>query len=110
MPAVPSRIGGGAHGQVFLLENVATYTTRTGSTGYTEPTHPGDIDFTGTTTNGQIAQVKETGAMALESFNTQEGVRAVLRKIIITNVLLKLLFVHEDAESRLDEVDHGSFS
>ena len=103
--AVPSSAGGGANGHIFLLETVAAYTTRTGGTCYTKAVQPGPIDFTGSTTNAQIARVKETRAADLETHNTQEGVRAGLRKIIVANVPAKILVQHEDAESGLDEVE-----
>ena len=75
-----STIGGVNNGHIFLLETVATYTTRTSRTGFTEAVHPGAIDFTGSTTNAQIARVKDTRATDLETYNTQEGARAGLRK------------------------------
>jgi len=103
--AVPSSVGGGANGHIYLLETDAAYTTRTDGTGYTEAGQPGPIDFTGSTTNAQIVRVKETRATDLETHNTQEGVRAGLRKIIIANVPAKILVEHEDAESGLDEVE-----
>ena len=89
--AVPSPIGGGSNGHIYLLESVAEYTTRTGGTSYTKAVHPGAIDFTGATTNAQIARVKETRATDLETFHTQEGVRVGLRKIIFANVPAKIL-------------------
>ena len=58
--AVPSLIGGGSHGHIFLTEEDLAYTARTGGTGYTETVHPGAIDFTGATTNTQIARVRST--------------------------------------------------
>ena len=103
--AVPSLIGGGGHGHIFLTEEGLAYTARTGGTGYTEAVHPGAIDFTGATTNAQIARVKETRATDLETFNTQEGARAGLRKLIIANVPAKILVELEDADSGLDEVE-----
>ena len=103
--AVPSTIGGGDNGHIVLFESVPTYTTRTGRTGYTGAIHPVAIDFTGATANAHIAHVKEAHAMALETYNMQEGVRAGLRKIIIANVPVKLLVQHKDAESGLDEVE-----
>ena len=48
---LPSTIGDGNHGHIFLLEDVTAYTTRTGRTGYTKAAHPGTIDFTRATTN-----------------------------------------------------------
>ena len=51
MRALPSTIGSGSHGHIFLLEGVTAYTARTGRTGYTKAVHPGAIDFTGATTN-----------------------------------------------------------
>ena len=71
---------------------------------YTKATDPGDINFTRAATNYQIARVKETRTATLESYNTQEGARAGLRKVIIADVPAKLLVVPEDAESGLDEV------
>ena len=53
--ALPTTIGGGDHGHIFLLESHTDYTTRTGGTDYVEAAHPGAIDFTGATTNAQIA-------------------------------------------------------
>ena len=38
-------------------------------------------------------------------YKTQEGARAGLRELIIANIPAKILVVHEDAESRLDEVE-----
>ena len=103
--AIPSTIGGGDNGHIFLLEFAPTYTTRAGGTDCIKTTHPGAIDFTGATTNAQIARVKEMCTTALETYNKQEGVRAGLRKIIIVNVPAKLLVQHGDAESGLNEVE-----
>ena len=72
---------------------------------YTEDVYPGAIDFTGVTTNAQIARAKETRATDLNMYNTQEGARAGLRKLIIANVLAKILVKLEDAGSGLDEVE-----
>ena len=102
--AVPSLIGDGSHGHIFLIEEDLTYTVRTGGTGYAKAVHPGAIDFTGATTNTQIARVKEMRAADLETYNTQESARAGLRKMIIVNVPAKILVELEDAESGLDEV------
>ena len=38
--SLPSTIVGGSHGHIFLLEDVTTYTARTGETGYTKAAHP----------------------------------------------------------------------
>ena len=103
--AVPSLIGGGSNGDIFLTKDVLAYTVRTGGTGYAEAVHPGAIDFTEATTNAQIARVKETRARDLKTFNTQEGVRAGLCKLIIAIVPAKILVELEDAESGLDVVD-----
>ena len=103
--AVPSTVGGGNHGHIYLLESTAVYTTRMGGTSYTEVVHPGAIDFTKATTNTQIARVKETRATDLETYSTQKGVRAGLRKIIIVNVPAKILVELEDMESGLDKVE-----
>ena len=104
MRALPSPIGGGSHGHIFLLDDVTAYTARTGGTGYIEAIQPVAIDFTGATTNAEIACVKETRATDLETYNTQEDARAGLRKLIIANVPAKILVELEDAESGLDEV------
>ena len=101
---LPSTIGGGNNGHIFPLETVAAYTTRTSRTGYTKTVHPGAIDFTGATTNAQIARVKETHTTDLETYNNQEGVRAGLCKLTITNVPAKILVVPEDTEPGLDKV------
>ena len=101
---VPSTFGGGNHGHIFLVEDTTAYTARTDGTGYTEAVHLVAINFTGTTTNAQIARVKEKRATDLETYNTQEGARAGLRKLIIANVPAKILMELEDAESGLDEV------
>ena len=95
--AVPSTIGGGGHRHIFLLEDIATFSLRTDGTGYTEVPHSGPINFTGATTNAHLARVKETRMTALETYNTQEGAHAGLRKQIINTVPGKLLAVHEDA-------------
>ena len=105
VPALPSPIGGGSHGHIFLTEDVAAYTVRTGGTGYTEAVHTGAIDFTGAGTNAQIARVKKTRATDLETFNTQESACAGLRKLIIANVPAKILVELEDADSGLDDVE-----
>ena len=102
--AVPSTVGGGAHGHIYLLEDDAAYNARAG-VGYTEAVHPGAIDYTGATSNAQIARVKDTHVTDVERFNTQEGVRTGLRKTIIANVPPELLVIHEDPESGLDEVE-----
>ena len=101
--AVPSTVGGGAHGHIYLLEDDAAYNARAG-VGYTEAVHPGAIDYTGATSNAQIARVKDTHVTDVERFNTQEGVRTGLRKTIIANVPPELLVIHKDPESGLDEV------
>ena len=49
--------------------------------------------------------LREMRAADLETYNTQEGVRAGLRKIIVANVPTKILVEYEDAESGLDEVE-----
>ena len=49
--ALPSAIGGGSLGHIFLLEDVAAYTAHIGGTCYTKAVHPGAIDFAGATTN-----------------------------------------------------------
>ena len=103
--ALPSQNGSGSHGHIFLTEDVAAYTVRTGGTGYTKVVHPGIIYFTGATTNAQIARVKKTRATDLETFNTQEDARAGLRKLIIVNVTSKILVELENADSGLDEVE-----
>ena len=76
----------------------------TGGTGYTKAVHPDAIDFTWATTNAQIARVKETHTTDLETYNNQEGVRAGLCKLTITNVPAKILVVPEDTEPGLDKV------
>ena len=94
--AVPSTYhGGGENGHIFLLKSIATYSTCTGGKGYTEATHPDDVDFTGAITNAQIANVKGTRTTALETYNTQ--VDTGLRKISIANVPANLLIQHEIA-------------
>ena len=105
VPALPSPIGGGSHGHIFLLEDVAAYTVHTGGTGYTKTVHPGAIDFTGATTNAQIARIKETRATDFETYSAQEGARASLRKLIVANVPAKILVELKDADSALDEVE-----
>ena len=102
---VPTDIGGGGHRHIYLLEDLATYTARTGGVGYIEAVQPGPLEFAGITTNAGIARIKEARTAALEAHNTQEGARTGLRKKIIYNVPAPLLVVHEDAESGLDEVD-----
>ena len=104
---VPTPIGGGSNGYIYLLESVAEYTTRTGGTGYTEAVHPRAIDFTVATTNAQIVRVKRMRAtdLEIETFHTHEGVRARLRKIIIANVPAKIFVGLEDAESGLDKFE-----
>ena len=102
--AVPFTAGGGNHGHIYLLESTAVYTTHTGGTSYTKAVHPGFIDFSGATTNTQIVRVKETRVTDLETYNTQKGVRAGLRKITIVSVPTKILVELEDAESGLDKV------
>ena len=97
--AVPSTVGGGAHGHIYLLEDDAAYNARAG-VGYTKAVHPGPIDYTGATTNAQIARVKDTRASDVETFNTQEGVRTGLRKTIIANVPAELLVIHEDPQTQ----------
>ena len=57
--AVPSPIGGGNNGHIYFLESVAAYTTHTSGTGYTKATHLGAINFTGATTNAQVARIKD---------------------------------------------------
>ena len=103
--AIQSPIGEGSNGRIYLLESVAAYTTRTGRTDYTKAAHPGAIDFTGATANAQIARIKETRTTDLETYHTQECVRAGLRKIIVANVPAKILVGHKNAESGLDEVE-----
>ena len=68
--ALPTTIGGGNHGHIFLLESHAAYTTRTSGTDYTKAAHPGAINFTGATTNAQIARAKDVHATSLETYNT----------------------------------------
>ena len=103
--ALPTTIGGGGHGHIFLLESHTDYTTRTGGTDYVEAAHPGAIDFTGATTNAQIARAKDVHATSLEVYNTQEGARAGLRKIIVANTPPRILVELEDPDSGLDEVE-----
>ena len=102
---VATEIGGGGLGHIYLLEDQATYTTRTGGVGFVEAVRPALLDFTGVTTNAGIARIKEERTAALETHNTQEGARTGLRKKIIANVPRALLVALEDADSLLDEVD-----
>ena len=102
---VPTEIGGGGHGHIYLLEDHATYVARTGGVDFVEAVHPGQLDFVGITTNAGIARIKEARTAALEAHNTHEGVRTGIRKKIIANVPARLLVALEDAKSGLDEVD-----
>ena len=102
---VATEIGGGRHGHIWLLEDQATFTTRTGGVGFVEAVRPDPADFTGVTTNAGLARIKEEHSSALEAHNTQEGVRTGLRRQIIANVPRALLVALEDADSLLDEVE-----
>ena len=102
---VPTEIGGGGHGHIYLLKDHAAYVARTGGVDFVEAVQPGQLDFVGITTNAGIARIKEARTAALEAHNTQEGVRTGIRKKIIANVPARLLVALEDAESGLDEVD-----
>ena len=104
MCALPTTIGGGNHRHIYLLELHAAYTTCTSGTDNTEAVHPGTIDFTGATTNAQIARAKDTHATSLETYNTQEGARAGLIKVIVANVPAKILVEIKDMDLGLDEV------
>lgn len=103
--AVSSSVGGGDNEHIYLLESVAAYTTQTVGTGYREAFQPGAIDFTDATTSAQISRVKETCATDPKTYNTQEGVRVGLHKIIVANVPAKILVEIKDAESGLDKVE-----
>ena len=102
---VPTDIAGGGHGHIYLLEDHANYTTRTGGVDWIEAVRPGPLDLTGVTTNAGIARAKETRTAALEAHNTQEGARTGLRKKIIANTPRALFVALEDADSLLDEVE-----
>ena len=102
---VPTDIGGGGHGHIYLLEDHPNYTTRTGGVDYVEAVRPGPLDLTGATTNAAIARAKETRTAALEAHNTQEGARTGLRKKIIANAPRALFVALEDTDSLLDEVE-----
>ena len=101
---IPSTIGGGAHGHTFLLESNAEHRTRTGGTGYTEATAPDPLDFTNVTTNVGIARVREAKAAKVETYNTQEGCRTGLRKLLIANVPADCFVELEDPDSGLNLV------
>ena len=92
--AVPSIIEGGDSRHIYLLESRLHQSHA-----------PGNINFTGATANAQTVRVNETCATTLDSYNTQESAHAILHKIIIANVPAKLLVVHEDADSGLDEIE-----
>ena len=96
-------------GQIFLTEDVAAYTVRTGRIGYTKAIQLGAIDFTGATTNVQIVRFKEMRATDLETFNMQEDACSGLSKLIIANVPAKILMELENADSGLDEVEPRRF-
>ena len=102
---VPTEIGGGGHGHIYLLEDHATYMLQTGGVDWVEAVRPGPLDFTGITTNAGIARIRETRSADLESHGTQEGARTGLCKKIIFNVPGSLLVALEDAQSGLDKVD-----
>ena len=103
--AVPSTVDSGNNKHIYLLESVAVYIAHTGGTSYTKAVNPGTIYFTRATTNAQITGVKETRMTDLETYNTQEGVRAGLRKSIVAHMPGNILVELEDTESNLDEVE-----
>lgn len=102
---IPTEIGGGGHGHIYLLEDHVTYMARTGGVDYVEAVRPGALDFTGITTNAGIARIKEARTAALEAHNTQERARTGLRKKIICHILVALPVAIEDTDSGLEEVD-----
>ena len=70
--SVPTMVGGGAHGHIYLLESVAEYTAKRVDAGYTKlPAFTG-ITFTSGATAAVLAQKKETAVAKAEICHIQE--------------------------------------
>ena len=82
---MPTTVGGGAYGHIYLIENAAEYAKRVPA-GYTEAPAPTGITYTNGATDAALAQEKEDAVAASETYHIQEGSRVGLRKAILANV------------------------
>jgi hypothetical protein len=101
---VPTTVGGGAHGHVYLLESAAEYAKRVAA-GYTEAPAPTGVIYTDGDTGAALAQEKEDAVAKAETYHTQEGSRMGLRKAILANVPRETIIELVDPESEFDEVE-----
>ena len=101
--SLPTPIGGGENGHIFLFESLARYTTRTGS-GFTKATSPGAMKFTGTS-NGALSQEKLDHAIAEETYHVQEGAKTGIRKTIVASAPHEAIAELEDPKTRFNKVD-----
>ena len=101
---VPTTVGGGAHGHVYIIKDTAEYAKRVPA-GYTEAPAPTGITYTTGATGAALAQEKEDAVAAAETYHTQEGSRAGLRKAILANVPRETIIELVDPESEFDEVE-----
>ena len=84
--SVPTTVGGGAHGHIYLLESVTEYTAKGVDAGYTKAPAPTGITFTTGATAAVLTQEKENAVDKAETYHTQEGSWVGLHKAIPTNV------------------------
>jgi hypothetical protein len=100
--AVPSMLGGGKHGHSWMLFDEAGYRTYSGrTTGQTYITNPGNTPSIAIGDSAAVVSQKTAELVGLlDSYYTQEGVKAGLRDLILKNVPKQSI---QDLEDR----DHG---
>ena len=101
--SIPSTIGGGAHGHLYVLMYAASYNVRT-TVSYTKATNPETVTFSPGADAFALAQEKVNHSVTAELFHTQEGVVLALRKAIIVNVPKDIIIELKDPEYDYDEV------
>ena len=101
---MPTTVGGDAHGHVYLLKSVATYTTKRAAGNYTEAPAPAGITYTSGATGAVLAQEKEDAMSKAEVYHTQKGSRVGLRIAILVNVPRETIIELVDPESKVNEV------
>ena len=93
------------YGSIYLIEDGAAYTARDGAPTYTEATRPGALTFTTGGDAAQIAQERANHALQEDTFNTQEGVRAGLREMLVKNLPPRTIMELADAEDAYENVE-----
>ena len=102
--AVPSTIGGEAHGHLYILMDAVLYNVRT-TMNCKEAVNPGAVTFSPGADAVALSQEKVNHSVAAELFHTQEGVVLALRKASIVNVPKDIIIIElKDPEYNYDEV------